>query len=536
MRALPCLALLLPAWLGTAAPAQETEKRKEPPPEQRRGGEPIDETETAADRLRRLLRLKPGPARELPQQEQKQGEQQKETQREPQQDPDRQPPTPPTPPPVSEPDRAAQVLRRALGAREPTQGIADAAAFPIHGSLSLTSRGRWSDRDHDTDLRAVVDLDFGDATRNAVTGRLLGRTSFDLDGDRDIGRLRGIEETRNSGIDARLYEAWIDVHGAGPLRMLRLGRQTIAETPVVAWFDGARAETERSDGLGLWAGAFGGVPTRLFESTADADWIAGAAAGARPWQRTDVRVDWMHVTEQRDGARFDNDLLGASVSQAIGENTRMQGRYNWLEGDSLDWSLRAWSTITEWGLQAQASYYELLSTQRALATEFDPYFTAAFARFPYRQLGASVSKDLGEHFSVATGGDLRWLSAASDEGEFNRDYERVWLGPTVQRIGGEDLSLSLIGELWNTGGEDFATLGADVRARPCDAFTVSLGSAYSLWKFDSFTGRERAHVRTWHARFDYRLERALRLDVRYALEDDDLDRFHTATVAMTWTF
>ena len=66
---------------------------------------------------------------------------------------------------------------------------------------------------------------------------------------------------------------------------------------------------------------------------------------------------------------------------------------------------------------------------------------------------------------------------------------------------------------------------------------ATVGSYYSLFKYDLFAAEELERVRTYHASLRYRFETwPATASVRYELEDGDIDTFHRATVGLTWRF
>lgn len=535
LRRCSCLLALLLGGLTCPPATAQDKKGKETE------GEKTDETNEAANLLRRLLKLKSGSGAATKKDEGPPAERKQEPKQEPQ-----PPPTPKPQEKIDEAGKGAAALEKLLpGARkveEPRAVEEDLElrqppprALPVHGSLSLSPRARWSGDDRDADLRAVLALDIGDPRSDRITGHFLGRGNLDLDGRRRVGGFSGIDETFGGDAAGRLYEAYVDVHRLAPLAVARVGRQTILETPIEAYIDGARVKSADFGRLGLWAEVWGGAPSRLYESTSGA-WLVGAAVGAAPRRGSALRLDWMHANDDAPTGRYRDDLLGVTLDQSLGRATRLHARYSWLEGDSRDYTLRGTTSIDDHGITAQVTYYELLSTQRAFATEFDPFFTSAFDYFPYRQVSTTVSKQLGEPLTVTAGADLRRLSDRSDEGQFNRDYERLYLSSTAYPLVDQSLSLTVSGDYWNSPGDDTTSLGVDIGARPFREFAASLGSAYALYRFDSFTGREREHVRTYYLRFDYRVSAAVRFDLRYEFDNNDLGRFHELRGGITWRF
>jgi hypothetical protein len=308
------------------------------------------------------------------------------------------------------------------------------------------------------------------------------------------------------------------------------------ETPVEVQFDGARVETVATGALGFWAAAYAGLPTHLYESSATGDLLGGLAAGLQPWADARLRLDWLHAEDRLPQGSHKDDVLGVNLWQDVQDHTQLHANYTLLEGESRDLRLDAASEIKAWGLRAQLSYYELFSTQRFLVTELDPFFQQAFDYHPYRQGGVLVSQEVGEYVTLAGGIDLRRLADQSDAGTFNREFERYFVNPSVHGVPCSGLSLSLVGEIWNSDTERFDTVGGDLDLKLSRSLRANLGSSYALYKVDTFTGREQDHVRTWYARLRQDVVKGLRVDGRYEYEKNEIDIFHTFRIGMTWTF
>jgi hypothetical protein len=406
------------------------------------------------------------------------------------------------------------------------------APLVVHGSLSLRYRFREADGDAEHDGLGILGLDVGDREKDRFTAHFLGRGSVD---GNDYSQFAGITDTFTTNWNGRIYDAFLDVHRMGVIQYLRLGRQSFQETPVFATVDGASLVTEELGALRVQLGAYGGVPAHLYESSPHGDWTGGAHAQVRPWDGTRLRLDWMHVTDELTLGTENNDLLGAALWQELGQAAFVHLRTTLLEEEFRDWEASLRATLNQSQTTLQLRYYELLSTQRLLATEFDPYFESAFEYRPYRQADVVASQVFREDLWLDGGIQLRFLRDPGDEASFNHEFQRYFLTPTVDDLVVEDLSLSLTGELWASEGEDFFTYGVELEQDFVSGLTAALGSYYSLYKYELFGGRERDHVRTFFVRLD-RAFKELHAGLDYEYERDDFDRYHTVRVSLTWTF
>lgn len=405
----------------------------------------------------------------------------------------------------------------------------------LHGSLSSSWRGRWGGDEHDNDLRELLSLDYGDAQKDRWTARFTGLLAADLDGEGD-GLFFELDDTLDGGLDARVYDAFAEAHDLGPLETLRLGRQSLWDTPVFVWFDGVTAQTEPRGSDEVQLGAWGGLPVHVYEASSSGDAVGGLYAQARPWKDGRVRVDWMHLQDELANNEASNDLLSLGLWQGLGERLQVQGGYTHLDGESRDVTLRGTWTDAEHDLQIQASYYGLLEGQADLALELDPYFDTLGVLFPYSQARLMAAKRLNERIALQAGVDLRRVDDSGDVGMFNRDFDRGFATATLEDVLPAGIVLALTGEIWDDSGSSIDTWGADLSREFGADFFGSLGSYYALYKSDLFATTESQDVRTWYARLRWKASPSTNWDVRYDAEDSDLDWFHMLRVTMTWRF
>ena len=409
--------------------------------------------------------------------------------------------------------------------------------YSIHGTLSSRYRARWESDSEDHDLYQVLTLTAGDETRHRVTGHLMGQVAYDLDGADTDGEYAffSLEDTYDSSVTARLYHAYADVHRLGTVETLRLGRQLVYETPEVAYFDGVRVETGELGDRNVQFGLYGGVPVHPFESSPEGDLVLGASGSARPWRGGRLRLDWMHLEDESLLGENQDDLTTVALDQAFAAAWQVGGEYSLLEGEERDYRLRASVNLVEEDLTVEASYYELLRTQSERSIPFDPFFATLFELFPYWQSRVLLSKGFESGITLEAGLDLRRVEDSSDVGEFNRDFERYHLTTILDDLPAE-LELSLTGEIWESDQSDIDSWGIDLRREFSGGFTASIGSYFSLFKYQLYTDEEREDVRTWYTSLAWRRTEGPRFDVRYEFEDADLDEFHYLRLGATWSF
>ncbi len=406
----------------------------------------------------------------------------------------------------------------------------------VRGTLTLRQRYRRAGGEVKQDTLGLLGVDVGEAERDPFTATLLARGFLDTSSRSGVDGLSGLDHTADKRYSGRIYDAHVDLHRNGLVRLLRIGRQTLYETPEPLMLDGLSAESEALGRYRLVLGAHAGVPAHLFESSPSGDLAAGMHLGARLWQGGRVRFDYMHIDDRRLLTDADNDLLSISAWQRFGDHTSMHGHYSRLEDRDRDVRVRAHTTIPQWDLDLRVYYDELLETQAGLAAEFDPFSQALLEYHPYRQLGASLTQRLGEDVAWDLGVTLRRLSRRHDEGQFNRDFDRGFLAVHLDDLLVKGASLSLNFDAYATDGNDTAALGLDYLAPVGEGVEVSFGTLYSQYKYDFVTQRERDRVRTWFGGLRYRLDAQLQMSLDYSYETGPFPDSHSAEVRLRWHF
>ncbi|MFN0008673.1 MAG: hypothetical protein ACKVXR_12285 [Planctomycetota bacterium] len=427
------------------------------------------------------------------------------------------------------------------GESSPGQGesssIQGESGFPVHGYLTSVYRGRWTSEEGDHDLQEILSLDFGDPLRHAWTGHAMTRVNADLDGREDSpSGFSDLNDLFDGAVTVRLYDAWVERRGDGVVERTRIGRQTLWDTPVFAWFDGVSAQTSETEKSQVSLGVYGGIPVRQFESLRGGDLLLGAYAQGRPWKEGRMRLDWMRLEDESSTGQREENLTKLGLWQGLWQRMQLEGSASMLGSEERDFSTAATWRNPGAGLTLHASYYQLLETQRDLPLELDPFYATLTELFPYGQARVLASKDFGEKVSVEAGADVRRVADEGDEGQFNREFERFFSTVHLRELLPASLALGLTGEIWESDGSDIRTWGVDLSRRFGEKFESSLGSAYALYKVDVQSGEERDDVRTWYLRLRWKRSSSIRWDLRYEVEDSDIDTFHGLRVAITWRF
>jgi hypothetical protein len=411
---------------------------------------------------------------------------------------------------------------------------------PFHGSLSLRYRGRATDDESDHDLWTLFSLDYLDEARPWVSGHLQARLDTELDGKEDDDSIfHDLDDTWSGSFVGRLYDAYVELDlaaaGKGP-GTLRIGRQDDPRLPEVLHFDGASFTSRPLGEKEVEVGAYAGIPVHWYESSAQGDATFGSFVEGRPWRGGRARLDWMHLEDELETRDESDDLLALGLWQTLARRWLLEGQYSRLEGENRDLRLRTQYLDPESETVVRLDYYQLLETQFERATELDPFSDALQEYFPFWRTGVQLSRPLAEWLVADLGFDLRRVEDDDDVGEFNRDYERYYATVTVRDLGAPDVGLAVTGDQWEGDDRDMGTLGADLSYAPEGPWTASVGTYYSLYKYDLFAQDERDDVRTWYARGTYRLSRDLAMELSYDFENDDFEQYHTVRWGATWQF
>lgn len=407
------------------------------------------------------------------------------------------------------------------------------SGLPIHGTLQTRYRGRKTGDAEDHDFYTTLTLDVGDPDRNAFTGHFMGRGWWDMGGDDPNEQFTGLDD-RQGAVNSNIYYAYVDAERLESFETLRVGRQRIWETPAFVTFDGVRAEPRTS---GAWKlGAYVGRRTQYYDRSSPDDAVGGVYGEAQPWDGGRLRLDYMYLEDEARLGADQDDLIGVGLRQFLGEELTLEGQYTALEGQSRDVRLRAHYLEPTSDLLLHLNYYYLLEPQSEQALELDPYFSSLTRYSPYHQVSLLGSKGLSEHTSLDVGLEQRWLESSSDEGEFNHEFGRWYLSTIFSDVAHEGLDLTLTADVWDDDQQTVQTWGADVSQEVGERIDASLGSYYSLYKYDLFVDRERDNVRTYYSKLRYEQSDSLSFDIELNYENDDYDRYASVRLGATWQF
>lgn len=441
--------------------------------------------------------------------------------------------------PVAPPEEVAADPVAEEAAPEPELELpeVEADSIPLDGLLWMRARSRWSSTQEDSDLFATLRLNIGDVDKLGYGAHIAAVGLADLDGS-ETGEFDfyGVYDTYDERVRTRLNLAYLDLPMNGELDVLRFGRQQMYTTPEFVWFDGLRIEHGDRSQREPVVGAFAGLPVRPYRSTSGGDMVKGAFIEATPWWHGRVRLDYMRFEDESRIGLGGNDLWNLDLRQELVPGVDVEGSYSRLDSEDRDMELGLTSYGLGQDLILRLTYFELLEPQGTLANELDPFSSTTISLEPYKQTRILASKGIGEELVLEVGADVRRVTEELGVGEFNRDFERYFLRTTWLDAFGTGFDATLTGEAWRADASDIETWGIDLEKELGDRTELSLGSYYSLYKYDLFLDAERDDVRSYHADLSYDWREDLRVNVDYVYEDDDLDDQHTIRLGVRWSF
>jgi hypothetical protein len=418
--------------------------------------------------------------------------------------------------------------------------------FDVSGMLSLSYRGRATDGASDNDVYAYLSLDAGDPEVNDAVFHLMGRLTYDFDGDADnkSNPFGSLNDINGHSYDSHLYEAFVDlrrslVPGGMGLERIRVGRQNLyaAFSYLV---DGVRFDFERPKNCwgDVRVSVFGGIPEYLYEDSRSGDWIAGFDVGFKPWRDGRMDIRYAHVEDSNDWVDEEvDDYASVTLRQRFSDDFDVWAIWNTIDAGTRDASIRFnWANPCH-NLDFHGTYRYQATITNEYTTIYDPYVGVLGTSFAYHEISLDGSKLMcNDHLGIDAGISARILQDSSNEAPFNHEFVRGYV--TVSGYGWPkpELDLSLTGEIWEAQGDDTYSLGGEVTWRTNDRLKLIAGSYYSLYKHDLFVVDEREDVTTFFLKAVWRPNDCLRFDGRLELETGDEGDFVTAVLGATWIF
>ncbi|MFV1958862.1 MAG: hypothetical protein ACC662_05550 [Planctomycetota bacterium] len=300
-------------------------------------------------------------------------------------------------------------------------------------------------------------------------------------------------------------------------------------------FDGVRA-ISRPFGRGQWQVAvFGGLPAYIFADSPDGNWEVGFQLTGKPWKKADVELDYTYISNNKIYGPLGDGLLNLTVNQRFGQSSVVRLTYQNLDENPRLLRLTLDSLLPKSDVTIRAYFSTLITAQREMVYDFDYYYWVALALDPYWMGNISVSKGIGEFFSVEGGASGRQLYTASDEGRYNREFGQYFLTLASYDWLVDNLDMSISGEWWNSD-DDVWTVTFDVDWKPSRCWRFALGTDYAAYRYDMYADVERERVFGGYVRASWRPSTRWRFDLRLRVDDDTYGTWTTLDAGVQFEF
>ncbi len=427
-----------------------------------------------------------------------------------------------------------------LGAQEDESE--KAAPAEISGNLSQRYRFRSSSVDdaRDQDVYGFLTLDMAYPHPEARHERPYGEVGFhfqgsydlDIDGFRSASDSRGfvpftdVSNTFGDRFHAFLHSAYAEVADFSVLEHLRFGRQRIHREEGIL-FDGAHAKSKVWKTLS--ADLYAGVPAHLYESSPSGDLLTGVGVESTPLDGLSLGADYFFIRDRRDSAPDANDdLYAIHADYRITDEWSTNVSASWVEERDRRQLIDLRYVSKNWGSSVYGRVLRQNGIVDFLSSELSAFQLVQGSYAPFFQYQIDAHQPIAEHFGVGTGVSVRELEDSSDEGLFNHEYQNVYLSFDARDVwrGGR---ISLRGDLFNSDNDEIYAAGVEAEQRFAKAWRIRIGTDYSLYRFDEFTGTERDRDRLYYVKVLWKATDWLHLDSQYRYEKDSHSEYHVVT-------
>ncbi|MDP6849567.1 MAG: hypothetical protein QGH51_02115 [Planctomycetota bacterium] len=422
-------------------------------------------------------------------------------------------------------------------AQTPPLDAPQAQDWESHGYWNARYRvkNRSDSVGRDKDLILSVRYDFSKpstATAMSFDGVLFA----DFDSSDDGGDLfHSLGDTWSNSTHGFIYNAWFKKEDLLGTTDFRFGRQELHRGDAL-WFDGIRADLEASPDLNLLV--YGGTPVHFYEDESSSDdGVFGAGLDYRASRKLRLRLDGMNTRDSY--SRLDGEtgtarnelavlsgtwlpqpgvLFRGSASAVDGKSRRQDLSFQWSQ-PSKDW----WARVR---IRHQNDYGEML------ANEIAPYSAVLGDVAPYWEYQGELHRRLSDSTDVLIGWHSRTLENQEDEGLYNREFKRWFVGANQPEVFGEGTRAGIRGDVWDSEGASSIVAGANMAWDYNDETELSCGTDYSKYRFDVFTGLEYLDDRRYWAKAKIKMNNGRRLRLRYSRDRSQLGNDHLFEVSM----
>jgi hypothetical protein len=424
----------------------------------------------------------------------------------------------------------------------------------VSGLLQLRYKGLYltDDQGEDHKLFQTADITVTENKWNHFRFTFSGDLYQDLDGKtplKTIDRTRTIRDTWDDDVGGFLYVAQAELHDLDALEYVRMGRQYVNHELYTTHLDGVNGLL-RFGSLGRRVKPFFyiGIPVRLYDdksSYLDASEFGG---GVDFFLNRSTRITYEHRYTDEDISE-DPDILGSYRNP--GKSTYQQSafavRHNlfgqgygygslYLLNNKPRWVNTVFSTLIDRvDLEIDGSYLFQFEDIEDMPTNGPLYTGLVGPTKPYHYFTLDLQKAIGdEDVWISAGTQWRVLGSGDEESAFNHSYHRQYLGAIFEDLTKLDLRFSIQAEYWavfdgNNDDSIFTFVGGVAYDIP-DAYRLSLGTSYSLFKYDYFLDvDEKQDVYTVQANGRYYVRPGYYVQGRYELDIYDIHEHRFVT-------
>ncbi len=419
--------------------------------------------------------------------------------------------------------------------------IADEGSLSLSGLLQLRYDGRYlsDDEGEDHKLHQTVDINIKENKWGHFRFTLAGDMIEDIDSEDDdqSDRTRTIHDTWDSSSHGYLYICQAEIYELGRLNYARFGRQYVNHELATTHLDGLNFSLDLElFGMQIRPFAYAGIPVRLYEDGHywDATEVGGGAH-IHLDRSTKITLEYQVIEEDPDivGTYRESGKERYEQSAFAIRRSLLHKGYGYISLFLLDNSPKNINTrfsllVDRLDLDIDASYFYQFKEISETPTS-SPYYTGLTGTIkPYHSFTLDVMKGVyKDRIWVSAGTQWRLLDSGEDETEFNHSYNNQYLALIIDDLLMKNVQLSLQADFWQVmdsdNDDEILSFGGEIAYEKPKTINVSLGSFYSLYKYDYFadTG-EKTDVYTIYSDVRYYIQPGLYFDARYELDIYDI--------------
>lgn len=382
-------------------------------------------------------------------------------------------------------------------AEDAAEETAEPAGKWYSGSFRAGLDFRSSSDDTDFDLDQVLRMTVAKPGQDKLSLHGALWLTEDLDGDESENSvLRGIDDSYDSDVRARLLSLYLESKGLWGDSTLRLGRQRILESPAYNRVDGLYFKKR----LNRWEWyVFGGARASVYHDTHD-DLTVGGGVAVNATAKTRLSLDAYYGEDERDGSRrgsrylglprwgypvvlddeVDSTLVAFTVMHQLAPRHSAYARYTLHDGDSDELQLSLTGAVSERDVVYNLVYRKRLEVLEDRTHEATGYYRVLGPQNEYDDLLATVQIPLSTKWALGLETQVHMADGDSTY-TANRDYQRYATVLSVDGLRpGLDASVAL--EYWDVDdGESSLALTGEV-SKAWEKWALKVGVDYERFE------------------------------------------------------